>query len=52
LTIDYFSLNIIVSNLTGFRNLSGSFYQHSVPDGTIEAKEEKKKNASFHFAGF
>jgi hypothetical protein len=30
----------------------GFFYQHSVPDGTIEAREEKKKNASFHFAGF
>jgi hypothetical protein len=28
------------------------FYQHSVPDGTIEAKEEKKKNVVFHFAGF
>jgi hypothetical protein len=28
------------------------FYQHSVPDGTIEAKEEQKKNVLFHFAGF
>jgi hypothetical protein len=28
------------------------FYQHSVLDRTIEAKEEKKKNVSFHFAGF
>jgi hypothetical protein len=28
------------------------FYQHSVPDGTIEAKEEKRKMLRFILQGF
>jgi hypothetical protein len=52
-----FSTNIL--SLTGQHSLTivlltidNFFYQHSVADGTIEAKEEKKKNVLFHFAGF